>query len=192
MCLINIYNPYTFSDILPYLWRLFWNCEYIMIRQNKNILHMSISDFREISWFLGKNCESSGISICCRIRDHGSLITDVEKACSTISIEYGMLIEARNCMYQWNSISFNPLSGNAPWCPNYVTLSNARRFYLSRGECCHSIDKAVTPWKHLKWVARLRHSGGASASHKHLVRNMATALWLQIMAWQWLQSDLCI
>jgi hypothetical protein len=35
----------------------------------------------------------------------------------------------------------NPLSGNAPKCTliYYFTLSNARLFYLSGGECCHSI-----------------------------------------------------
>jgi hypothetical protein len=35
----------------------------------------------------------------------------------------------------------NPLSGNAPRCTLLYsfTLSNARRFYLSGGECCHSM-----------------------------------------------------
>jgi hypothetical protein len=35
-------------------------------------------------------------------------------------------------------IIINPLSGNVPWCSlPCFTLSNARQFYSSRGECWH-------------------------------------------------------
>jgi hypothetical protein len=41
-------------------------------------------------------------------------------------------------------LEYGRLSGNAPYfIVNLLSLSNARRFYTSRGECCHSINGLI-------------------------------------------------